>query len=174
MKKIILISIIILLLLSLTGCIDIFSTSNKVSLAVAGDMAVNKQFILTVKLNPCEELGGWEIIEMSFSPDKAQVDSVTMGTSWMTEYHDTGDIDNVEGTITGVQSMKTEGYTDEETTLCKITFTAINSGTFDFEITEFMATNSQFEEMEVIPETSFGVTKKYVRFSDEISGPVSG
>ncbi len=107
-----------------------------VSLIPSKDVVeVGEDFTVDIFIDPELEVGGWEIYELVFSSGLIMVNDVVPGSFW-TSFFDPGVIDNIAGTITGIQTWSMGPYPDMSHVACTLFCTAMDSDSCTFDITD--------------------------------------
>ncbi len=133
-------------------------------------VSVGDEFVVTVYINPTEEIGGWQIYQLSFMQGKANAINVSPGSYWGTNF-DPGDIDNDTGIITNIQTYDQGPYPDMNHTACTINFTALQPGEFTIEVVSVEVTNDSFI---TLPVTTHTVTITIIGDGNEDNGDNGG
>jgi len=127
-------------------------------------LLAGENFNITIYIDPTEGIGGWEIFQLNFTQGIVNADMVLPGSLWSTNF-DNGTIHNELGRIKDIQAWTTGPYSDINHTLCSIQFTAIQSGECCIELYHVIVTDCDFEEIDVITQTTKVdiVTKPVIR-----------
>jgi PKD repeat protein len=108
-------------------------------------IGIGDEFTINIYIDPSVKIGGWEIYLLSFSKDLVSANEVINGDEWPSTLFDEGDINNNNGTISAIQTWKTQDYPDYNHTACDISFTALAAGECTFKIISAKITNDVFE-----------------------------
>jgi hypothetical protein len=119
-----------------------------------GTIRIGDDFRATIYLNPTVAIGSWEIYLFTFNPVLCNANIVKPGTEW-TMFFDEGNINNANGEISQIQSMKIDTYPNYNHTLCTINFTVIAAGTCALNLAIVEVTDTSFT---VIPVTTRNAT----------------
>jgi uncharacterized repeat protein (TIGR01451 family) len=137
---------------STPGPIWNFTTENEVIPTTTVGCSIDTQpiyvgdsFVVTVYIDPAEEVGGWEFY-IEFTPTLANATQVEKGVEWMAGFFDKGTIDNELGKINSIQAALTfddiSEYPSTNNTACTISFTALQPGTFTIDFDTIQSTMS--------------------------------
>jgi hypothetical protein len=113
----------------------------------SNQIVVGQEFTLTVFMYPVEAIGGWSLT-FRFDQNLVHATNVTPGINW-TEFFSSGEINNVNGTITEIQTWSMGPYPTINHTLCVIRFQAIHAGVCGFTMEQVQVTNTSFETVPV-------------------------
>ena len=118
------------------------------NVSVSGTVSVGETFDVTVYIDPTVAIGGWEI-SISYGASLLNAISISPGSEWTT-YFESGTIDNVFGTISSIQSWKTDSYPDTYHIACTITFQALQTGTCNIDISSATITDPSYNTLTLL------------------------
>lgn len=119
--------------------IDLIPSSNQV--------VVGEEFTLTLLMNPTEAIGGWSL-SLRFNQELIQATNVTPGINW-TAFFTQGEINNLNGTITEIQTWSIGPYPATKHTLCTIRVQAMHAGVCHLSLEQVQVTNTSFQTLPV-------------------------
>ncbi len=108
---------------------------------------VGEEFTVTLSMDPTEAIGGWSLT-FHFNQELAHATNITPGINW-TSYFSIGEINNLAGTITEMQTWSTGPYQTADYILCTIRLQAVHAGICQLSIEQVKITNISFEEIPV-------------------------
>jgi hypothetical protein len=112
-------------------------------------VVVGVTFTATIYINPTVAVGGWEMFMFTYTQGLLNATLVSPGAFWIA-FFDPGIINDANGTITGIQSFTTGPYyPDENHTACVIEFTALHTGSCEFNLSHVMIADSEFHPLDV-------------------------
>ena len=145
-KNIFIITTIIFSLFFILNSSCYAASSTEMGIVLPSDsIAAGDEFTIAIYIDPIVKIGGWEIYLLSFSKEYVSANEVTNGDEWPSTFFDEGNINYIDGTITEIQTWKTQDHPDYNHTACEISFTALAPGECSFEIITAEIANDQFE-----------------------------
>ena len=124
----------------------------------SNQVVLGQQFTVTISISPTEAIGGWSL-DFRFPPNLVKAINVTPGLNW-TAFFSLGEIDNLTGTISEIQTWSTGPYPATNHTLCTIRLQAVQTGVCYLSIEQVHVTNSVFDTIPMsVTNTTVTVSK---------------